>query len=82
MVEALRQKLALLGCCSKDTFLAARRPNMSMTGRISELSSKHHALEEKITEEEKRPAADITHISSLKREKLRIKEELRMLRAS
>jgi len=55
---------------------------MSMTGRISELSSKHHALEEKITEEEKRPAADITHISSLKREKLRIKEELRMLRAS
>lgn len=55
---------------------------MSMTGRISELSSKHHALDEKISEEQKRPAADITRISYLKREKLRIKEELRMLHAS
>lgn len=54
---------------------------MSLAGRISELSSKHEELDSKITEEQKRPAADTITLKHLKREKLRIKEQLRMLRA-
>ncbi len=53
---------------------------MSLKGRIEELSRKHRQLDEAIAEEQKRPAADITHLKGLKQKKLRIKEELGYLR--
>ena len=55
---------------------------MSLQGRISELSNKHRQLDQKINEEEKRPAADALRVKDLKRQKLKIKEELRWLEAS
>ncbi|MBD3769416.1 MAG: YdcH family protein [Rhodobacterales bacterium] len=55
---------------------------MSLQGRISELANKHRQLDQKIEEEEKRPAADALRLSDLKRQKLKIKEELRWLEAS
>lgn len=54
---------------------------MSLKGRIAELSNRHQALEQKISDEQKRPAADSLRLITLKREKLRIKEELRNLQA-
>ena len=55
---------------------------MSKQGRIEELSRRHAQLEDKIEDEQKRPAADDTTLKELKRQKLRIKEEMSMLRAS
>ncbi len=55
---------------------------MSLQGRISELANKHRKLDEKIHEEQKRPAADALRLKDLKRKKLKIKEELRWLDAS
>ncbi len=55
---------------------------MSLQGRIEELNRRHAKLEEKIHTEQKRPAADDTTLKDLKKEKLRIKEEMGMLRAS
>jgi hypothetical protein len=55
---------------------------MSLQGRISELANKHRELDQKIEEEEKRPAADTLQLKDLKRKKLKIKEELRWLEAS
>jgi len=55
---------------------------MSLQGRISELANKHRQLDQKISEEEKHPAADTLHLKDLKRQKLKIKEELRWLKAS
>lgn len=55
---------------------------MSLTGRIEELNRRHAKLEERIQLEQKRPAADDTTLKVLKRKKLRIKEEMGMLRAS
>ncbi|MEZ5953719.1 MAG: YdcH family protein [Hyphomonas sp.] len=55
---------------------------MSLTGRISELANKHRRLDHEISEEEKRPAADTLRLQDLKRQKLKIKEELRWLEAS
>lgn len=52
---------------------------MSVQGRIEELSQRHRKLDETIQTEQKRPAADDATLKELKRQKLRIKEELRHL---
>ena len=49
---------------------------MSITGRIEELSHRHRELDSKIESETKRPAKDDILIAQMKRQKLRIKEEL------
>lgn len=53
---------------------------MSVDRRIQELSRRHAKLDQQIREEEKRPSADITAVKSLKREKLRLKEQIGELR--
>lgn len=52
---------------------------MSIKGRISELSNKHRELDRHIQSAEKQPAQDPLQVMELKRQKLRIKEELRNL---
>lgn len=49
---------------------------MSMQAHIQSLSEKHAALEQTIAEELKRPLPDEARIAALKRQKLRLKEEL------
>ncbi|MDG1826596.1 MAG: DUF465 domain-containing protein [Henriciella sp.] len=55
---------------------------MSLQNRIQELNRRHAKLEDKISQEQKRPAYDITTVKDLKRQKLKLKEEIGMLRAS
>ena len=55
---------------------------MSLIGRISELSAKHRNLDAKISDEQKRPSADGLVLKDLKRQKLRVKEQLRHLKPS
>lgn len=55
---------------------------MSLTGRIEGLSRRHAELDEKIQDEQKRPAADDITLKELKRQKLRIKEKMGTLRAN
>ena len=43
---------------------------------ISALQTKHAGLDARIAEESQRPAPDMTALARLKKEKLRIKEEL------
>lgn len=52
---------------------------MSVTEHIETLKAKHADLEQLITEEEHRPLPDQTMISELKRQKLRIKDEIALL---
>jgi len=54
---------------------------MSVQGRIEELSQRHAKLDETIRSEQKRPCADTLKLNDLKRQKLRIKEELRSLQS-
>lgn len=54
---------------------------MSIQGRIEELSSKHKELEEKIKVQQKLPAVDALHLTELKRQKLKIKDQLADLSA-
>ena len=65
----------------RDHFRKKEQP-MSLQGRIEELSKRHAKIDEKIHEEQKRPASDDIILQDLKRQKLRLKEEIGMLRAS
>jgi hypothetical protein len=55
---------------------------MTLNGRISELANKHRQLDAKISETQKRPSADQLELKDLKRQKLKIKEQLQWLKAS
>lgn len=54
---------------------------MAVDARIRELGSRHQNLERAIQDELSRPAADDLRIKELKRQKLRLKEEMEGLRA-
>ncbi|MDJ0970817.1 MAG: DUF465 domain-containing protein [Kiloniellales bacterium] len=49
---------------------------MSMDDHVRALRAKHAALEQEIDEENQRPHPDDLHLAELKREKLRIKDEI------
>ena len=53
---------------------------MAVDARIRELGSRHQSLERMIQDEMKRPAADEIRVRQLKRQKLRLKEEMEALR--
>lgn len=53
---------------------------MAVDARIRELGNRHTHLEEKIERELKHPSHDPLHISDLKKQKLRLKEEMLSLR--
>jgi len=55
---------------------------MTLAAHLAELSEKHRLLEMKIQEELARPWSDDLHISKLKREKLKIRDEMTKLENS
>ena len=55
---------------------------MAVDARIRELGSRHQSLERAIQDEMSRPAADDVRLRELKRQKLRLKEQIEGLRAT
>ena len=55
---------------------------MAIEARIRELGIRHESLERAIEDEMSLPAADATRLTDLKRQKLRLKEEMETLKAS
>ena len=55
---------------------------MSLDAHIEELAEKHRDLDRRIEKEETHPGSDDISIHELKKEKLRIKDEIEKLRAS
>ena len=53
---------------------------MALDAHLEELSEKHRALDQKIEEELARPTADDLKIAELKRQKLRLKDEIERLK--
>lgn len=53
---------------------------MSIEAHLESLQRKHGVLESEITEMMTRPAPDQTELTQLKREKLRLKEEIERIR--
>jgi hypothetical protein len=54
---------------------------MTLASHLAELSEKHRSLERQIEEELSRPGADDLEISKLKKEKLKIKDEIAKLQS-
>ena len=53
---------------------------MPEIARLRTLEERHATLEARISEEDNRPRPDMDQLSRLKREKLRLKEEMERLR--
>jgi hypothetical protein len=56
------------------------RSDMALDAHLVELSEKHRALDRKIEEELARPTADDLKVAELKRQKLRLKDEMERLK--
>jgi len=54
---------------------------MAIDARLRELGVRHQSLERAIEEELSHPAADSDRLKDLKRQKLRLKEQMESLRA-
>lgn len=54
---------------------------MAIEARLRELGVRHQSLERAIDDEISRPAADAIRVRELKRQKLRLKEEIESLRS-
>ncbi len=55
---------------------------MSLDAHIDELAEKHRELDRRIEKEESSPGSDDATINELKKEKLRLKDEMERLRAT
>ena len=54
---------------------------MAVEARIRELGARHQSLDKAIQDEMSRPAADDVRLKELKRQKLRLKEEMEALKS-
>lgn len=54
---------------------------MAIEARIRELGMRHQTLEREIQDEVARPSADAVRLMELKRQKLRLKEQMETLRS-
>lgn len=54
---------------------------MAVSAHIDELAQQHRAIERKIEEELNHPSSDELTIAALKKEKLRLKDEIAKLKA-
>lgn len=55
---------------------------MAVEARLRELGARHQSLEKAIQDELRRPSADDLRLKELKRQKLKLKDELESLRAA
>jgi hypothetical protein len=55
---------------------------MAVEARLRELGARHQSLEKAIQDELRRPSADDLKLQELKRQKLKLKDELEALRAT
>lgn len=53
---------------------------MSLQARLDALKERHAILDDQIADEDRRPRPDEDHLSQLKLEKLRLKEEIERLK--
>ena len=53
---------------------------MALEARIRELDARHNRLDDRIGEEVRHPSSDSLRLSSLKKEKLKLKDEIQSLK--
>ena len=71
-----------VGALIRAPFLNDEVHGMALQGTIQDLTAKHKKLEQQIDAEMAHPDWDETRVAALKKQKLRIKDELERLRAA
>lgn len=52
---------------------------MSLSSHLTELKKKHQHLSHEVEEEQRAPGVDALHLAALKKQKLKLKEEIERL---
>lgn len=52
---------------------------MSLSAHLTELKKKHHNLSAQVEEAQRAPGVDALHVADLKKQKLKLKEEIERL---
>jgi hypothetical protein len=65
--------------CTEDTFTKAGGIYMSIGSHIAELRRKHEHLSDRVELAQRSPGTDDLHIADMKKQKLRLKEEIERL---
>lgn len=55
---------------------------MSLSNHLQELSARHKRIDDELQEEQRRPSADTLQLTRMKREKLKLKEEIQTLKSN
>lgn len=55
---------------------------MSLSNHLQELSARHKRIDAELQEEQRRPSADTLQLTRMKREKLKLKEEIQTLKSN
>jgi hypothetical protein len=74
----LQRDMRLLMCWT-ETLTTRKEDPMSLSSHLQELKRKHQSLSTKVEEAQRAPGIDDLHIADLKKQKLRIKEEITRL---
>jgi hypothetical protein len=70
------------GCSLNRRPTARRLIVMALEARLRELGARHQSLEKAIQDEMRRPSTDEMRLKELKRQKLKLKDELEALKAT
>jgi hypothetical protein len=75
----LRDKRGVLCCTDLTVKSEERGDTMSMASHLQELRKKHEHLSDLVEKEQRNPAADTLRVAEMKKQKLRLKEEITRL---
>jgi hypothetical protein len=79
MLQAQRDRTLFLWCTLIST--NSKENDMSLNSHLTELKRKHKSLSERVEMAQRTPAVDGLHIAEMKKQKLKLKEEIERLSA-
>jgi hypothetical protein len=65
--------------CSHENAIDQKEDRMSVTAHLEELKKKHQTLSDQVDMVQRSPAADTTQVAAMKKQKLKLKEEITRL---
>lgn len=71
----------LISCGSINVYIHREEKSMSLSSHLQQLRRKHETLARKVEEAQRSPAIDGLEVSSLKKQKLALKQEIERLSA-
>jgi len=82
MMRLQRDRFVKLCCTVCIETIQRGDTHMSLSAHVEQLKKKHHDLSEKVEEAQRAPGTSDLEIADLKKQKLRIKEEIERLSES